>query len=38
MNIALEAADILNWFKDGNVPPEKVLELAKELGEKKRKS
>ena len=38
MTLAIEATDILNWFKDGDVPPEKVLELAKKLGEKKRKS
>jgi hypothetical protein len=36
MTLAIEATDILNWFKDGDVPPEKVLELAKKLGEKKK--
>ena len=38
VNLAVEAADALDYIKDGDVPPEKVLELAKKLGEKKRKS
>ena len=36
VNLAVEAADVLEWSKDGDVSDEKVFELAKKLGEKKR--
>lgn len=38
VNLAVEAADALDYIKDGDVSPEKVLELAQKLGEKKKKS
>ena len=38
VNLAVEAADALAWSKDSDVPAEKVLELAKKLGEVRIKS
>ena len=38
VNIAVEAADALAWSPDSGVPEKKVYELAKKLGEKKKKS
>ena len=38
VNLAVEAADALTWSKDSDVPDEKVFELAKKLGAKKKKS
>ena len=36
MNIALDAVDALDYTKDGDQPAEKVYELAKKLGAKKK--
>ncbi len=38
VNLAVEAADALAWSKDSGVAEEKVFELAKKLGEKKKHS
>jgi len=38
VNLAVEAADALAWSKDSKIPVEKVLNLAKNLGAKKKKS
>ena len=38
VNLAVEAADALAWSPASGVPEEKVYELAKKLGEKKKKS
>jgi ParB/RepB/Spo0J family partition protein len=38
VHLAVEAADVLAWSKDSDVPAEKVLELAKKLGEVRIKS
>ena len=38
VNLAVEAADALAWSKDSKIPVEKVLSLAKKMGEKKKKS
>lgn len=38
VNLAVEAADALTWSKDSDVPEEKVFDLAKKLGAKKKKS
>jgi len=38
VNLAVEAADALSYTVDGEVPEQKVYDLAKKLGEKKKKS
>ena len=38
VNLAVEAADALSYTLDGEITPDKVYELAKKLGEKKKKS
>ncbi len=38
VNLAVEAADALSWSKDSDVPDDKVYDLAKKLGEKKKQS
>jgi len=38
VNLAVEASDALAWSKDSEIPVEKVLSLAKKMGEKKKKS
>ena len=37
VNLAVEAGDALAWSKDSEIPVEKVLSLAKKMGEKKKK-
>tara|TARA_B110000438_G_C15178011_1_gene378907 strand:+ start:111 stop:506 length:396 start_codon:yes stop_codon:yes gene_type:complete len=37
VNLAVEASDALAWSKDSEIPVEKVLSLAKKMGEKKKK-
>ena len=38
VNLAVEASDALTWSPDSEISEEKVFELAKKLGEKKKKS
>jgi hypothetical protein len=37
VDLAIEAGDALAWSKDSEIPVEKVLSLAKKMGEKKKK-